>query len=174
MAQHVRAYDNATPERKAAAVQRAMSREHISASDRSRYERALRKRDGETCFYCREPLTTAFHIDHMLPVVRAAQPTWGTWCSLASSAIRRSTARPLMSTANAFRTVLRRCSPASMVYRHRVHQCIRSGPQRLLPGHPPKTPEYRAGCLWHCPVAFPASWMAAERHPTGKVRPRVC
>lgn len=70
MREHVRAYNNASAERKQAAVERAMRRTHFSEADRDKHRTALLRRDGSHCFYCRKALGAAYHVDHKLPLAK--------------------------------------------------------------------------------------------------------
>lgn len=65
---HVKAYDGASIERKAAASERAQRREHLSAAQRTDAAAKLRVRDGAICAYCKRLLGSEFHVDHKTPV----------------------------------------------------------------------------------------------------------
>ena len=43
----------------------------LTQSERASYRRQLAKRDGGfICFYCKEPLTSDYHVDHKIPIAK--------------------------------------------------------------------------------------------------------
>lgn len=75
MRAHVKDYDNASTDRKRAAVERAQRRTHLSATERVRFIEKLLKRDGRLCFYCHQTLSAEFHLDHMQPAAKGGGDT---------------------------------------------------------------------------------------------------
>jgi 5-methylcytosine-specific restriction endonuclease McrA len=83
VAADTKAYDNASPERKRAAVKRASRRAQTSFSPAERtlvYQALIGQQNGQ-CLYCHKPLIgDNYNIDHMEPIVRGGPHTLGNMC----------------------------------------------------------------------------------------------
>jgi len=68
----------------------------LTQSERESYGHLLAARDGGyICFYCKEDLTSDFHIDHKVPIAKGGVIASKTSRSPACPAIRRSMRRTL-------------------------------------------------------------------------------
>lgn len=68
-----RNYDNASPERQKAARERVARRHGLAFSEAQRRDLLVKlalRDGGMQCFYCKEPVSNAPHIDHRTPVVK--------------------------------------------------------------------------------------------------------
>jgi 5-methylcytosine-specific restriction endonuclease McrA len=78
-----KAYDNASPERKRAAVKRASRRAKTSFSPNEReavYQALIGQQNGR-CLYCLKKLIgNDYQIDHMKPIVKEGLHTLGNMC----------------------------------------------------------------------------------------------